>query len=74
MAMIAGAEFGVLHQEQEIFIEASRERVWEAITDRIGEWWPKEYLISADAKSFALESTVYFSPGYLPASVMVSVT
>jgi len=27
----------------EIDIDAPRERVWEALTDKIGEWWPPEF-------------------------------
>jgi uncharacterized protein YndB with AHSA1/START domain len=56
MSMVPDAEFGVLQQEQEIFIEAPSTRVWEALTDRIGAWWPRDYFVSAEAKNFVLEA------------------
>lgn len=39
----------------EINIDAPKEMVWDAITDKIGLWWRKDFLTSSKAKSFKLE-------------------
>ena len=58
MGFIDAADFRVLHQEHEITIEASRERVWSVVTEQIGEWWPKSFLTSESTLRFVLEPVV----------------
>lgn len=41
----------------EVHIKAPRERVWAALTEEIGQWWPKNFTIGA-AKRFVLEPKV----------------
>ncbi len=42
--------------ELEIPIEASRERVWNALVDDTGEWWPKDFYVTADPRPITLEA------------------
>jgi len=57
VGFITDAEFRVLHQEQEISIEATPERVWTALVDQISDWWPSSFN-SPSAKRFILEPFV----------------
>ena len=36
----------------ELPIAAPPERVWDALTTQIGEWWPSDFLTTADAMQF----------------------
>ncbi len=38
---------------------ASREAVWDALTSKIGDWWPQEFFAGGEAgsRSFALDAT-----------------
>lgn len=42
----------------DIHIEASPEKVWKALTDNIGEWWPSEFFIGGKEgeRSYHLEA------------------
>ena len=40
----------------EIPIKADTDRVWEVLTNRTGEWWPKEFYTSDETKNFILEA------------------
>ena len=48
--MSATASFQSLDIQLEITIAAPPEVVWKALTDDIGAWWPKDYLIGATGK------------------------
>jgi DNA-binding transcriptional ArsR family regulator/uncharacterized protein YndB with AHSA1/START domain len=48
----------VLHIEQQVSIQASPARVFEAITNDVSAWWGAPYLISTDAKALIIEPKV----------------
>jgi len=50
--------FDVLDTNQEIEIDAPRERVWRALTAEMVEWWPKSFYIGAAPRRFAIEERV----------------
>lgn len=39
----------------EVTIRAPREKVWSALTDGIGRWWPKDFYVGKSPKGFVLE-------------------
>jgi uncharacterized protein YndB with AHSA1/START domain len=39
----------------EMTMAALPEKVWNALTSEIGQWWPKEYYSTPAAKAFAME-------------------
>lgn len=43
--------------ELEVEIDAPRERVWQGLTDEIGEWWPQEFFTTKSPR-FTLEPRV----------------
>jgi DNA-binding transcriptional ArsR family regulator/uncharacterized protein YndB with AHSA1/START domain len=49
------SELGLVRVEQEIAIAARPERVWQALVEEIGHWWPKDFYAGADAENFILE-------------------
>src|SRR5882672_11327630 len=49
---------GLVRVELNIEIDASREKVWNAIIDDIGIWWPRDFYACADTKSFVIEPRV----------------
>ncbi len=44
--------------QMEIPIQASREKVWEALTQNIVDWWPRDFYVGAQPKGFVLEDRV----------------
>ena len=48
-------ELGLAQVELEIEIAAPPERVWQALVEETGNWWPKDFYAGADAKNFILE-------------------
>lgn len=54
----APSSVGFLHIEQEIRIEASPSRVFEALTNNVSAWWGAPYLISDEAKSLVMEPNI----------------
>lgn len=40
----------------DVTIEAPREKVWNALTDGIGRWWPKDFYVGKSPKGFVLEA------------------
>lgn len=45
---------GIVQVELEIRIDAPAERVWQALVEEIGRWWPQDFY-AGPAKSFVLE-------------------
>ena len=41
--------------ELEIEIRAPRDRVWKALVEKTGEWWPRDFYTGANPKSFVIE-------------------
>ncbi len=50
--------FGRMHIEQEILIEASRKKVFDALTRDVGAWWGKPYVSSDTSKALVIEAHV----------------
>lgn len=50
--------FRSLDIQLEVPIAASPEKVWKALTEKIGAWWPKHFYISEKPKGFVLEKKV----------------
>ncbi len=48
-------ELGLVTVEQEIAIAAAPERVWQALVEETGRWWPKDFYAGANARDFILE-------------------
>jgi len=46
---------GLVRVEQEIAIAAAPERVWQALVEETGRWWPKDFYAGASAKNFIVE-------------------
>jgi uncharacterized protein YndB with AHSA1/START domain/DNA-binding transcriptional ArsR family regulator len=55
---IAAMSVGSMHVEQEVTIEASPERVFDALTNELSAWWGAPYLVSQTAKSLILEPKI----------------
>jgi uncharacterized protein YndB with AHSA1/START domain len=51
-----GSRVGVVQVEVEVSIEAPRERVWRALVEETGQWWPKDFYVGASPKGFVLEA------------------
>lgn len=47
---------GAIRIELEIRIAAAPERVWKALVDDTGAWWPKDFYITADPRPMTLEA------------------
>lgn len=47
---------GAIRIELEIPIDAAPERVWKALVDDTGAWWPKDFYITADPGPMTLEA------------------
>lgn len=43
---------GLLTITLEIPISAGRQRVWEALTREVAQWWPRDFLVAADRMQF----------------------
>lgn len=43
-----------LQLDLEWTIAATRDRVWKALTEEVGEWWPRDFYVNSDA-TFRLE-------------------
>lgn len=52
---MAGNQAGWINVELQVSIEASREKVWGAITKEINSWWRKDFYANPNTKSFHLE-------------------
>jgi len=46
---------GVVQVELEIRIAARPERVWQALVEEIGRWWPRDFYAGPDPRGFLLE-------------------
>ncbi len=55
---IAAMNVGSMHIEQEVTIEASPERVFDALTNELSAWWGAPYLVSDAAKALILEPRI----------------
>ena len=51
---MAGAPLGIVQVELEIRIEASAQRVWQALVEEISRWWPQDFY-AGPARGFRLE-------------------
>jgi len=58
MAGSGGAAFGVAEVVAEARVAAPPARVWRAIAEEIGRWWPAGFLSSTEAKRMVLEPRV----------------
>ena len=47
---------GAIRIELEIPIDATPARVWKALVDDTGAWWPKDFYITADPRPMTLEA------------------
>jgi len=46
---------GLVQVELEIRIAARPERVWQALVEEIGRWWPRDFYAGPDPRGFLLE-------------------
>jgi uncharacterized protein YndB with AHSA1/START domain len=51
-----GSRVGVVQVEIEVSIQAPRERVWRALVEETGQWWPKDFYVGRAPKGFILEA------------------
>lgn len=56
--MTEAAQFEVKEIVVEVVIRASREKVWHAITADTSSWWPRDFYVGSDAKSFHIEPRI----------------
>ena len=49
---------GIAQLSMQIEIDASVEKVWDTLTDKIGDWWPADFYAGGKtaARSFAIEA------------------
>ncbi|HYO71852.1 MAG TPA: SRPBCC domain-containing protein [Archangium sp.] len=47
---------GVARVEVEVEISAPRERVWRALVEETGQWWPKDFYVGREPKGFVIEA------------------
>ncbi|HSP78835.1 MAG TPA: SRPBCC domain-containing protein [Myxococcaceae bacterium] len=52
----AGAMVGLARAEVEIEVGAPRERVWRALVEETGQWWPRDFYVGREPKGFVLEA------------------
>jgi uncharacterized protein YndB with AHSA1/START domain len=50
------SEVGIGKIELEVLVKAPRVRVWQALVDEIGRWWPRDFYAGSDPKGFVLEA------------------
>lgn len=48
-------KFDVLYAELEFEIAAPKERVWKALVEQVGNWWPREFAAGKKAQRIVLE-------------------
>ena len=58
MPDISERQFRAADLHQEVRINASVERVWEALTDQIGSWWPASFYVGTSPVRFVLDARV----------------
>lgn len=56
--MTEAARFEVKEIVVEVVINAPREKVWQAITADTSSWWPRDFYVDPDAKSFHIEPRI----------------
>jgi len=47
---------GLARVEVEVTISAPRERVWKALVEETGQWWPKDFYVGQEPKGFIIEA------------------
>ncbi len=47
---------GLARVEVEVTISAPRERVWRALVEETGQWWPKDFYVGREPKGFVIEA------------------
>jgi len=52
------SEFRVLEIELEVSIAAPPARVWKALMEETGQWWPREFFVGPSPKGFIIEPRV----------------
>ncbi len=52
----AGSGVGVARVEVEVTVGAPRERVWRALVEEAGQWWPRDFYVGQAPKGFILEA------------------
>ncbi len=54
--MQAGSGVGMARVEVEVTIGAPRERVWRALVEETGQWWPSDFYVGQSPRGFILEA------------------
>ncbi|ATB29375.1 SRPBCC family protein [Melittangium boletus] len=54
--MTQGTSVGVAQVEVEVTVEASPERVWRALVEQTGQWWPRSFYVGPSPKGFVFEA------------------
>jgi uncharacterized protein YndB with AHSA1/START domain len=54
--MQAGNGVGVARAEVEVTLGAPRERVWKALVEEPGQWWPRDFYVGQTPKGFIIEA------------------
>jgi uncharacterized protein YndB with AHSA1/START domain len=52
----AGIGVGMARAEVEVTVGAPRERVWKALVEETGQWWPREFYVGREPKGFVIEA------------------
>jgi uncharacterized protein YndB with AHSA1/START domain len=51
-----GSIYGVIEAVHEVRIDAPPARVWQTITQRLGEWWPRDFYARPDSSGFSIDA------------------
>jgi uncharacterized protein YndB with AHSA1/START domain len=51
-----GSGVGVARAEVEVTLGAPRERVWKALVEEAGQWWPRDFYVGKAPKGFIIEA------------------
>jgi uncharacterized protein YndB with AHSA1/START domain len=53
--MQTGTTVGIARVDLEVSIAAPRERVWQALVQEAGRWWPKDFYVGQAPRGFIIE-------------------
>jgi len=56
MTTQAASAVGVARAEVEVTLGAPRERVWKALVEEAGQWWPRDFYVGKAPKGFIIEA------------------
>jgi uncharacterized protein YndB with AHSA1/START domain len=51
-----GSGVGIARVEVEVTVGAPRERVWRALVEEAGQWWPRDFYVGREPKGFIIEA------------------